>query len=115
MKKIINLTPHKIGVKIGDVIYDIPPSGTVARCNTVEEPKGSLAVEINGTNTVVPLVGVQYSTPEVPPPQEGVIYIVSQLVFQNTNRHDVVVPDTGKTCVRDSNGNIVAVTRFISK
>lgn len=40
------------------------------------------------------------------------LYIVSGLVFDSTDRQDVVAPDTGKTAIRNQNGQIEAVTQL---
>ena len=106
---VINLTPHPIRVRMpnGDEAV-FPPSGTIPRVETIEAP----SAEIEGIPTVTRKLG---QVAGLPSPQEGVFYIVSSLVFEASDRSDLLAPDTGKTCVRDSNGNIIAVTRLIRK
>lgn len=110
MKEIsfINLTPHKIVVSCGEKEITFPPSGEVVRLKTVECDRGFL----NG----IPTIAREFSVPEgLPEPKEGTIYIVSSIVLDSCNRGDLVAPDTGGTAIRDDNGRITAVTRFIRK
>jgi hypothetical protein len=109
MAKIINLTPHaiKIADEAGNIIREIPPSGTVARVSTTEAPAG----EIDG----IPAVETQFGEVEgLPEPQEDTVFLVSSLVRSAIpeSRTDVLVPDTGPTAVRDEAGRILAVRRF---
>jgi len=109
MEKIVNLTPHPIRVKIDDeteVVF--PPSGTIPRVETIETP----SEEIDGIPTVTRKLGQVVGLPD---PQKGVFFLVSSLVFEASDRSDLLCPDTGKTCIRDGNGNIIAVTRLIKK
>lgn len=108
--KIINLTPHPIAVLTKEGMITFPPSGTVARVSQIEEPAGSL----DG----VQLVRIRCGQVDgLPDEQEGVMYLVSRLVFERCVwRHDLLVPDTGPgSAIRDSSGNIVGVTRFICR
>lgn len=49
----------------------------------------------------------------LPEVKEGVFYIVSWVVKSSSNRTDLIAPDTGKTAIRDNNGFIIAVTRWV--
>lgn len=87
-----------------------PPSGTVARVSTKEVEIGTVVIE----GVEVPVVAVEYGTPEGLPP-EGTECIVSVLVRTAVpGRRGVYSPDTGPTAVRDEAGRIVAVTRLIA-
>jgi len=123
-----NLTPHPVRVRIKrfstlphydeegwmepppfweeDVIF--PPEGIVPRVETIETP----STEVEGIPTVTRKTGRVVGLPE---PQEGVFFLVSSLVFEASERTDLLAPDTGKSCIRDEHGNIVAVTRFVRK
>jgi hypothetical protein len=103
-----NLTPRPIRVRkpYGDIIFD--PEGIIPQVEVIEEP----SEEILGVPTITRKMGEVVG---LPPFEEGVFYIVSSLVFEASERTDLLAPDTGKTCVKDEHGNIVAVTRFVRK
>ena len=106
--KFVNLTPHKIVVMKKDSSkFEIEPSGVVARVATLEKVAG----EIDGIPVIKRDFGNVENLPEL---QEGTIYIVSSLVLGAIkNRPDVVAPDTGATAIRNSQGQIEAITRFV--
>lgn len=116
--KVINLTPHVINVadKDGNIILAFAPAGTVARVSTTPGELGT--IEIAGQ--AVPVAGpTQYGeVTGLPPPEEGVLYLVSALVGQHPDvagaRGDVLLPGTGPgdKPIRDGDGKIVAVTRL---
>ena len=107
--KFVNLTPHEITIVRGDEKIVVPPSGKVARVRTVEKMVG----EVDG----VPVVVVNYGEVEnLPPAEDGTIYLVSQIVLGAVQgRSDVLAPNTGKGAVRDSSGNVVGVTSLIRR
>ena len=100
--KIINLTPHPIVVECKDGMRKtFHPSGQVARVEMKDEQIG----EIDG----IPVVrGKVKQVTGIPKKQDGVYYIVSLFVLQNTNRDDLIVPDTNGA-IRDEQGRIIAV------
>lgn len=101
----LNLTPHPITVRTpnGDITY--APSGTVARVTTREIP----TAPVNGVPVVQRTMGDVTGIPA------GVPCIVSSMVLAAVpGRPDVYAPDTGNTAIRDANGHIVAVTRFVA-
>lgn len=109
--RIINLTPHTILLEtpMGENLkktMEFEPSGKVARLKTetIELPE-----EDN-----IPFVAVKYKEPEgLPQPMENTLFIVSGFVFENTDREDLIAPDTGPdSAIRDANGNIEAISRF---
>lgn len=115
MSKFMNLTPHEIVIRVGDVDCKIPPSGMVARVVELEPeiyPVSECPV-IDGV--VIPCIApVQYGEVEGLPDRSGnLIYIVSAMVLARVRRSDVFAPDTGKTAIRNEKGHIVAVTRLI--
>lgn len=134
MENIRNLTPHPIVVRLsdgGEITF--APCGTVPRVATIETP----AEAIEGIPCVTQSVGDVEGLPEPayicnscgqvdPQAQWGVssccqaglrpiFLIVSALVFGASDRADLVAPDTGKGAVRDSQGRILAVTRFLRR
>jgi hypothetical protein len=108
MMKIKNCTPHPVTIRVGEKEVTIPPCGIIPRVGTVETP----AEEVAGIPCVTQKLGEVQGLPD---PEPGVFYLVSAMVFQASNRPDLVCPDTGKTCIRDKEGRIVAVTRLIRK
>lgn len=50
---------------------------------------------------------------DLPEPQEGTTYIVSKMVADMSTRQDIVYPDTGSSAIRDEQGRIVSVRRFL--
>jgi len=124
-KKVVNLTPHKINfilsyhIEIGqdemgnphyiteERIYSLPPSGTVARCKADRQEVDSFILEdIGDWDITVPIAKTRFGEVEcLPEPQDGIIYIVSNLVAQAVpHREDVFFPDD---LVRDAHGNII--------
>ena len=110
MTQIKNLTPHAIMLVQGVSQVTIPPSGTVARVSTVAGSKleSSLSVELWSASTLAEVV-------DLPPPEEGVILLVSSLVAGAAKRADVYSPGTGPNdgAVRNEKGHVVGVTRLV--
>ena len=114
--KVHNLTPHPISFRVDDLTVSYPPSGTVARVTTHEEAIPA----IKGEKAFLPLVrrvfgGVNLGLTT----EEGEIYIVSSLVLEALRGEDpkpgfFIAPDTGTTAIRDAEGRITAVTRFVT-
>jgi len=104
---VINLTPHTIGIQVGENNYTFPPSGKNVRVSTKEIDAGSVA-------NIVPSIKRELGEVEgLPSPQPNTIYIVSSMVLSGIqNRDDVYAPDTGVTAIRE-NGQVKAVTRLI--
>lgn len=99
MEKIKNLTPHPITIcnNTGEVIRVIQSEGLV-RLKAVTVPAG----EIDGTAVTRTEFGQPEGLPEF---QEGVYYVVSQLVKTALpSRSDLLVP---AEVIRDEKGNIV--------
>lgn len=106
--EIINLTPHDIQVaKEGDVITTFPTSGTVARVETMQEPKAPIKGFAVASQKFGEVTGLL-------PKKINVYYIVSALVLNalKGSRTDVIAPDTGPSALR-ANGQIVAVRGFV--
>ncbi len=120
----LNMTPHAITLRTahGDIVF--PPSGVIARVETVESLIGSMDVFSPGTpvcdaqgnsNGVrVPVISRTFGEVEGLP-KEGVPCIVSALVLSAVpGRAGVYAPDTGVTAVRNEKGFVVAVTRLVA-
>lgn len=108
MAKIVNLTPHKIVVRIGESETSFPASGTVARVASKMEEVGTIA----GIPVKSQIFGEVEGLPE---PEEGTVYIVSALVLaraKEAGRSDVVAPNTSEG-YRNEKGQIVAVPGFV--
>ncbi len=107
----LNLTPHSITVQIGDRSVTFPPSGTVARVESIESIN---TVFDGGDGVMIPVItrffGEVHGLPE-----EGVPCIVSSLVLSAVKgRRNVFAPDTGSNAIRDTKGQVIAVTRLVA-
>lgn len=98
--KYVNLTDKTIRVAYGDEgnlqFMEIPPSGKRALC---EEMRSHWKTLEDGT----PVTEISFGDViNLPPPQPGVIYIVSGYTAQmvGSDRDDVVAPDIGPTALR---------------
>ena len=100
--KIINLTSHEVVVLCEDGTRKVfPPSGQVARVEIEDVCLGQIdGIPIN-KGKVKEIAGI-------PEAQDGTMYIVSLFVLQNSDRKDLIAPDTN-SAVRDDKGRITAV------
>lgn len=111
--RIWNLTPHVMHYQKGETRLSLPSDGEirVVQRDELAEPVGEL-------QTVRTIYGEVIGVPaEIQP---GDVLIVSTIVgdLWTINRPagvTVLVPNTGKSCIRDENGRIIAVTCFIRK
>lgn len=111
--RLINLTPHVIRVVLNEQILEIPPSGIVARVTVATSVVGT--IEVDGVQ--IPIHAHRYGEVEnLPPPQEGVLYIVSGRVLEAASgRHDLVAPDTSpQNVVRTSDGQVWGVRALVA-
>lgn len=101
--KVVNLTPHSINI-VGGPTFE--PSGQIARISSSNENAGELL--INGE--LIPLITQQFGeVVGLPEEKEGVLFIVSSLIFSNTKRRDLLVPGEQ---VRDDQGRVVGCKSF---
>lgn len=116
-ENLVNLTPHAINVELKDkTVISIPPSGEVLRLDEedvkvaeyVIRKKFSLDDSVYDTMSedktyIVSIILLPYLKKDV---------LGSDWVFRH---YDFLAPDTGiKSAVRDSEGRIIAVKRFIA-
>lgn len=107
--KLVNLTPHTVTI-IGDhCVQEFPPSGKIARVDVRVDRIGNVIKNI-------PLVVQRVAGIEgLPDPQEGVGYIVSNMVLQalkgqGINRTDCYAPDTSpEGIVKNYSGKTIGV------
>lgn len=105
MKKIINCTPHDVCLIKKDGTVDVfKTSGIVPRLNT----------KIITTSDEIFVKKVVGDVEGLPEPQNDILYIVSAMVFDNSNRSDLIAPNTNNA-VRNELGHIVGVPNFIIK
>lgn len=112
----INLTPHKIAVRIDGTDYVFEPSGKVARVTSSEvEVEALRYLDLNKFASVVYMPVIRRELGDVVDlPGDGGPFLVSSIVLSAIyGRGDVYAPDTGPTAIRDEGGNIVAVTRLV--
>ena len=108
--KFVNCTPHVVAVKaIGGNIVEFPPSGNVIRVHSCSVGMPDLE---SSCGNVFSIAKNTFGIPEgIPEPEDGVLFIVSAIVLANSDRIDLVRPDTGPTAVRE-NGHIQYVMGF---
>lgn len=110
MSKFINLTPHAIVIRTEAGETTVPPSGTVARVSVSQDRVADVA----GIPTFVNRYGAVEGMPE---PAEGQYVLVSAMVLAQLDRQQwsgkAFAPDTGKTAIRNEQGQIVAVTQLV--
>jgi len=105
--KIVNCTPHDVVLVHDGIETTYPTSGIVARCKSYEN-------EVTG----FPFPAVTSTFGDVdclPERKPDTVYIVSLVVFNATDREDVIRPDSGPTAIRNEKGQIQAVRRFVVK
>lgn len=101
--RLVNLTPHPVNIRIGDVAVSLPAADVPARLTGEAEDVGMVRFE----GLDVPVVEKRFTGIEgLPAPVPGVLLIVSQLVVDFVvGRVDLVTP---ADLVRDEAGNIIA-------
>ena len=133
----VNLTPHGIAVEVEVEVMDhdtvhlpnltvingrhfgpfallrVPPEPVSARVSTVEEVVGLS----NAGGLIVTVSKHTFGKIEgLPEPKPDTIFVVSGMVRDALEgRQDVLAPDTGKTAVRNQQGQVTYVTRLRGK
>jgi hypothetical protein len=110
----VNLTPHVISIQKRDgTLQQFPKCGYTARVLERKAPQFHLKD--------VPFPVMARPVPErvigLPPPQDGVFYIVSKILLDHpvvAGRADVFAPDSGPTAVRNRRGVIEYATHLLS-
>ena len=101
--EVVNLTPHSINI-VGGPTFE--PSGQIARISSTNESAGE--VVINGET--IPLITQQFGEiVGLPQEKEGTMFIVSGLIFSNSDRKDLLVPGEQ---VRDEQGRVIGCKSF---
>ena len=109
MTRIINCTPHAITLEKRDgSMVTFEPSGVIPRVDMVEVE----AEDIGDCMCFSKSSGGVFGLPVM---IEGTFYIVSGMVFDASDRPDVIAPNTGNTAIRNNKGQIVAVRSFFRK
>jgi hypothetical protein len=106
-----NMTPHVVTVLARDgktVIETFPSEGNVRLATKVIDAGtlfGNIPQGPQGQHWLIPITEVQFGKPEgLPPMQDGVWLIVSQIVKSAIHRSDMLVP---AELVRDADGVII--------
>lgn len=109
MITIVNLTPHAVTVNGEDGSVTVPPSGTVARIETVMTPAETITVDGVAITVQAQRMGEVTGLPE---PVDGTVYVVSLPVAAalGASRPDVVAPGP---LVRDAEGRPVACNGLV--
>lgn len=113
--KIINLTPHTINIlRMGHACYEeilsVSPSGMVARLAVERKEIDNITFANNqavgnphdGLDGIAFYKSVFGEPTDLPPEEEGTIYIVSSLFRSGFDREDLWVPGE---LIRDDQGN----------
>lgn len=105
MKRIINCTPHDVClIKQNGTREVFKASGIVPRLNT----------KIINTDDEIFVKKVMGDVEGLPDPEENTMYIVSTMVFDSSDRSDLIAPNTNNA-IRNELGHIVGVPNFIVK
>lgn len=97
--KLINLTPHPITIIVhDDHRITLPPAAEPARVSS--DTYSSPPLVVDGEYVPVTAHRNQHVS-NVPPAEEGIIYIAPLLVALTAKRSDVLAPDR---LIRDANG-----------
>ena len=100
-QEVINMTPHPITIcdDAGNILRKIMPCGRWIRLSRITVSAG---FDVDG----IPVTKTTFGYPiGLPPYEEGVYYVVSQLVKNTlTDRQDLLVP---AETVRDERGRII--------
>ena len=102
---IINCTPYPINVEINGNIETFQPSGIIPRVSSNQIPAD------------FPYPAVKEEIGEVtglPEQKNNTFLIVSKMVFDASDRQDLIAPNTAKAN-RNEKGHIVSVPGFIIK
>jgi len=101
---LLNLTSHDVNIKLSDEYEDkflrIPPTGTVARCNTDFDDVDNITIEkvVDGffQGIKLPIRERHFLQPyDLPEPKEGTYFIVSRIVAEACAnvRDDLLIVD----------------------
>lgn len=102
IRKLVNLTPHQIRIPLGGGVLIFEESGQCARIATeIEE-----GPPIMGVPTSLVRHGEITGLPEK---EEGVGYIVSQMIALEAKRDDLYYPTE---LMRDKNGRVTAAAKL---
>jgi hypothetical protein len=105
--KIVNLTPHTVTLFVDDDrAVHFAPSGTVARCTTQRSNSSELVTDDHGS---IPVTELSYGEAALPLEDPTIVYIVSILVAQSSNRRDLYVIDEE---IRNAQGIIIGAKRL---
>ncbi len=104
----LNLTQHEIRLITPKGEFTFPPSGVIARVETIETVIGQCPI------TDAPIVRREKGMP-VGLPEAGTVCLVSSMVLEACpGRAGVFAPDSGKTAIRNEKGHVVAVTQLVA-
>jgi len=104
--RIINLTDHIVTVKNGDTEKVYFPSGTIARSRM----KRVVIGKVDGVDVCQIIWEPAKGLPEE---SKDTYYIVSLIVFESTDRGDLLAPDTTRgSVIKHKDGDTIAVRFF---
>jgi hypothetical protein len=80
MTRLVNLTPHEVRIITPEGEIVLPPTGVVARVKEIVRDVGS--IEFNGVRIPIRVKVLSEEVENLPPPEEGTIYITSYLAAE---------------------------------
>jgi len=115
------LLPHDLVLYSDDgkrilATYQRNHDGGAARLPMTDSEIRLVEVKCTGDagTLLVPFATRTFGEPVLPPPTPGVLLVVSLPVLDRVMRADLVAPDTGSGAVRDTDGNVIGVTKMIT-
>ena len=100
--KLQNLTPHNVVIVVDETTKIVIPSDGIARVTETKTAAPSISIDGHTVETFSSSFG---EVENLPPQEEGVMFIVSAMVASAAmDREDLLVPGE---LVRDNGGNIV--------
>lgn len=111
--KLINLTPHDINYYLEDGSQIVFPSEWGLRLPNELIKSEPIQTEFGEIETVKQRIRIDKC--KLPSQYDGIMYIVSTMVRLNfKHRKDLLSPSTApQHAVRDENGNIIGVRKFV--
>lgn len=115
MVKLINCCKHDVNVKtMGGLVVTFPGTSRPARIVQIYDRAAPLRTTRGVIETTIKMSDDQIK--DMPVPKYNTLYIVSRIVFENSDRRDLVTPVTGYSAVRgDYDNEIKYVTRLLTK
>lgn len=108
MTNIVNLNKHAVSGLVNGSVVTFPACEAGKECKVAVTSKE--VERVGGMKCVETTYG---EVQNVPPPQEGVVYIVNMIVLDRLpHRNDLIAPDSGPSAVRNEKGQVLHVVQW---